>query len=236
MIRSIKMNNNHWYIFVVMLFLSSCLGEDKNETTDNCTFDIGQQQLTSISKTAFPYENIKNVTFVDSLGIKKVFEVKYVASSVLVTNSITVKDTVFNGIPYAAGKITNCMFSQSWSYNLSEIGGSLILVARIYNDFDTSLPAKKVVDEIEILITDNGRLNEVLPYFNMRLDTRESQDGYADRIETKDEMTLFGKTFKGVINNVFNIARWHKAYYNKSEGIVAFTEANGRKWRFDSMQ
>ena len=119
---------------------------------------------------------------------------------------------------------------------MTEIGGALILVAKIYNDFDTSLPNKKVVDEIEIQITDNGRLDGVLPYFNTRIDTRESKDGFADKIDTTDELTIYDKTFKSVIFNVFTSTQRHKTYYNKNEGIVAFTEANGRKWRFDSMQ
>lgn len=221
---------------LVMVSLISCLGEDPVLDDEICTHDIGQQQLTAISKEAFPYTNIKNVTFVDSFGIKKIFDLKFTSSSSKVTNSIAVKDTIFNGVPYPAGTITNCMLSQAWSYTLTEIGGSLILVGRVQNDFDATLPQRNVVDEVEILISSNNRPLEVFPYFNIRLDYRNSQDGFVNKIKTIDDLTIFGKTFSGVMYNEFATVQQHKAYYNKTEGIVMFSEANGRIWRFDSMQ
>ena len=75
----------------------------------------------------------------------------------------------------------------------------------------------------------------LFPYFNMRIDKRASTDNFSDKIESFGELAIFDKTFKNVFKNVFTTTQRHKVLYNQTEGIVSFTEANGRKWRFESM-
>jgi hypothetical protein len=229
--------NKFLQLIFILFSLSGCLNDDESEKDPitECTYDLGQQSLTSISKNAFPYAGIKNVIFVDSFGIQKNFELTFADASSLVTNSKFIRDTVLNGLPFESATVTNCMYDQSWIFTLRELGGPMILVAKIYTDFDLTLPTRKVVDKIEILLTTSGRVDDVFPYFKMVIDKRESTDGYLDMLEVKDEFLVYDKTFKNVINSIPPNPQLHKVYYNKTEGIVAFTEANGKKWIFDKM-
>ncbi|MBK8885294.1 MAG: hypothetical protein IPN46_01610 [Saprospiraceae bacterium] len=223
------------YIFL-LLFLGSCIS-DSDETPQEvaCTYDLGNQTLLPTSVTAFPYQNIKTVTFVDSFGVHKIFDVTTEKTSAKLRHSIILIDTTINSIYYKNSEIVNCMFSQSVNYTLKENGGNLILFASVYNDFDTAKPEKTVVDEAEISLTDNGLVASLFPYFNMRIDKRASTDNFTDKIESFGELAIFDKTFKNVFKNVFTTTQRHKVLYNQTEGIVSFTEANGRKWRFESM-
>lgn len=50
--------------------------------------------------------------------------------------------------------------------------------------------------------------------------------------KTISELTIYGKTFKDVMYNEFANAK-NYLWYTMSEGIIAFTDHDGKKWRYD---
>lgn len=217
------------YLLLVIFSFSSCLkleDDDKDQTMEPvCIFNNGTQKVSAISSEAFPYKNIKNIIFKDSFGITKLFEVTSTNSFSRVINTNSSND------------LTNCMEANVITYTLKEAGGQLVLKALIYNDFDRSVPKKEVIDKIEIAISENGDTQMTFPIFSMIVDKRNSQDGFTETLKTMDEITVFGKKFKSVFQNIPlpNTVVTYWVYYNKNEGIVGFSESNGRKWVFDSM-
>jgi hypothetical protein len=221
---------------IIIISLISCISETDTDTNDeSCTYDLGTQMLSDYSKAQWPYNGKSSVIFIDSFGIKKIFDLKFEETYAKTQHSITLKDTTINGVKYQNKTITNCMLSQSNVYYLQENGGSLLLQATVFNDFDQSYLQKSVIDEAEISIVDNGKIEELFPYFNMRVDSKSSADKYKDSLIVQTSLTIFGKSFSNVLKNKFDSPQLHIVQYNKTEGIVSFTEANGRKWRFESM-
>lgn len=219
-----------------IISIFSCISNTEPDNNDtSCTYDLGKQTLTSFSKAIWPYNGKTSVTFIDSFGIKKIFDLSFEETWAITEHSITLKDTTINGVKYQNTNIKNCMFAQSNVYTLKENGGTLLLVATVFNDFDKTILQKQVVDEAEISIVDNGKIDETIPYFNMRVDNRSSNDMHQDSLIKQSSVQIFGKTFSDVIKNKFTTAQLHTTQFNNTVGIVSFTEANGRKWRFDSM-
>lgn len=218
---------------ILCISFSSCLDTEDNTQETICTYNYGAPKVSAISSESFPYKNIKNVIFKDSLGITKLFEVTSSTSSSKVVNTMN----VFNMFTNKNESVTNCMDANFITYTLKELGGQLVLKALIYNDFDRSSPKKEIVDKVEIAISEKGDANVTFPIFNMIVDKRNSQDGFTESLKTMDEVTIYGKKFNSVFQNIPlpNTVVTYWVYYNKNEGIVGFSESNGRKWRFDSM-
>lgn len=223
-------------IVIICLSLFSCLkleDEDNDTPEPICTFDSGAPKVSTISTESFPYKDIKNIIFKDSFGITKLFEVTSSNSASKVVNTTN----FFNVLTNKNETVTNCMDANVITYTLKELGGQLILKALIYNDFDQASPKKDIIDKIEIAISEKGDENITFPIFNMIVDKRNSQDGFTELLKTMDEVTIYGKKFNSVFQNIPlpNTIVTYWVYYNKNEGIVGFSESNGRKWRFDSM-
>jgi hypothetical protein len=221
-------------VFTIGINLASCLDtEEDGNTTTTCTYENGKKEVSSSSIDAFPYTGIKNVIFKDSFGITKLFEVTFSNSLAEIVNTSTFFDTNLG----QNKTVTNCMDANFITYTLKEVGGQLLLKAIIYNDFDKASPKKEIVDKVEIAISEKGDLNVTFPIFNMTIDKKNSTDGFVEIIRNIDEINIFNKKFQSVFQNIPlpNTVATYLVYYNKSEGIVCFSESNGRKWRFDSM-
>lgn len=209
--------------------MTSCLDSDDNNDGDVvCTFDLGKQTLVETSKEFFPYKNVQNVIFRDSLGVRKVFEVTFSDTHSSLINVFYIKE-----VNKVVDSIVNCMVSQSWNYTLKEIGGSLLLQARIYNDFDLSTGEKKVLDKVEIQVSEN--LSNIVGFsaFKMTVDNRASTAMTSEVLTKYDSFEVYDTIYSNVFSSFTTPDARHKAYYNKTEGIVAFTESNGRLWRYD---
>ena len=229
-----KFKNGNWWIgmfvcFVWLSSLTSCLkSDDTTDGTVKCTFDLGKQNLVETSKEFLPYKNVQNLIFRDSLGVKKVFEVTFKDSHSSLNNVFYIKE-----INKVVDSIVNCMLSQSWEYTLKEIGGSLILNAKIYNDFDLSVGEKKVLDKVEIQVSENITNIAGFSAFKMTVDSRSSTAMTSEVLTKYDSFEVYDTTYTNVFSSFTTSNPRHKAYYNKTEGIVAFTESNGRLWRYD---
>jgi hypothetical protein len=229
-----EFKNRNWFIkmfvcFAMISSMTSCLTSDDNtDGTVKCTFDIGKQNLVETSKEFLPYKNVQNLIFRDSLGVKKVFEVTFSESHSSLNNVFYIKE-----VNKVVDSIVNCMLSQSWDYKLKEIGGSLLLNARIYNDFDLSTGQKKVLDKVEIQVSEDITSIVGFSAFKMTVDNRTSTAMTSEVITKYDSFEVYDTTYTNVFSSFTTADPRHKAYYNKTEGIVAFTESNGRLWRYD---
>lgn len=229
------LKNWNWWIGLVVSFMmassmTSCIDSDHNNDANvACTFDLGKQNLVETSKDFFPYKNVQNLIFRDSLGVRKVFEVTFSDSHSSLINVFYIKE-----VNKVVDSIVNCMVSQSYDYTLKEIGGSLLLQAKIYNDFDLSTGEKKVIDKVEIQVSEN--LTNIVGFsaFKMTVDNRASTAMTSEVLTKYDSFEVYDTTYTNVFSSFTTPDPRHKAYYNKTEGIVAFTESNGRLWRYDS--
>lgn len=225
---------NGWLIgmlvsFTIVLSLSSCIkSDDRNDVGVVCTFDLGKQNLVETSKDVLPYKNVQNLIFKDSLGVRKLFQVSFTDSHNSLVNVFQIKE-----INKVVDSIVNCMVSQSWDYTLREIGGSMLLRARIYNDFDLSTGEKKVIDKVEIQVSENLATIVGFSAFKVTVDARASSAMTSEVITTYPSFNVLDTTYNNVLSSFTTPNPRHKAYYNKTEGIVAFTESNGRLWRYD---
>jgi hypothetical protein len=220
--------------FAISISLLSCLDtEEDGNTTITCTYENGKKEVSSSSIDAFPYKGIKNITFKDSFGITKLFEVTFSNSQAKVVNT----STFFDPNVGQNKTVTNCMDANFITYTLKEVGGQLLLKAIIFNDFDKASPKKEIVDKVEIAISEKADATVTFPIFNMTIDKKNSTDGFVETLRKMDEIKIFNKEFKSVFQNIPlpNTVATYLVYYNISEGIVCFSESNGRKWRFDSM-
>lgn len=228
------LKNWNWWIGLVVSFMmassmTSCIdSDDNNDANVACTFDLGKQNLVETSKDFFPYKNVQNLIFRDSLGVRKVFEVTFSDSHSSLINVFYIKE-----VNKVVDSIVNCMVSQSYDYTLKEIGGSLLLQAKIYNDFDLSTGEKKVIDKVEIQVSEN--LTNIVGFsaFKMTVDNRASTAMTSEVLTKYDSFEVYDTTYTNVFSSFTIPDPRHKAYYNKTEGIVAFTESNGRLWRYD---
>ncbi len=225
---------NIWMLKIMILIITSisiiACSKSENDTDGNivCTFDLGKQNLVETSKDALPYEGVRNLIFRDSLGVRKVFEVSFSDSQSSLINIFEIKE-----INKVVDSIVNCMTGQSLDFKIKEIGGALILNARIYNDFDLSTGEKKVLDKVEIQISENISTIVGFSAFKMTLDKRASTATSSEVLTKYDSFEVYDTTYNDVFSSFTSANPRHKAYYNKTEGIVAFTESNGRLWLYD---
>lgn len=225
---------------VLLIFICAFFGCLPSENTDNtdlkCTYDIGQQQLSGVSKAFLPFEGKKVVTFVDTLGLKKQFDLFVNIKQRRLQNKIFIRDTIWNGKSYKAGDIYNCLTQDVLEYNIKDQGGPMHLRISIAQEFDLGFIEKSPIEVMNIQIAENGDIEDADIYYKEITNALNSNNLPTIDYDTYDELWIWNKFFTNVKKMKIRGLPKHEVWFNRAQGIVRFTETTGRRWRFDSIK
>jgi hypothetical protein len=222
-----------YYIFLVLSFVSTgCDKEEKNpdiviDDHQICDYDLGKYILHPNSILANPYRFGEKISFVDSLldtmtlSVINVYRPNNTGNSMLYFYNYHVPgDTVI--MCYMADNLY--VFLQSDKSHLRF--GLNISTQPYYSDPRSG----KFSDEINIWVNEKDDPNKSYGVFYDIVHQQNAPEN-TSRVVNLPVFDLFGKAFNQVKYNEFqNTSK--KLWYNDTEGIVAFTDHEGKLWRF----
>lgn len=198
---------------------------------DSLDTNLGKFDYLATSESAIPYLGKTSAVFVDSLGNEmalKITEIgKDYTESRIPKGGLTIPENPPVGEYYYSAK--------RWILNLDNVEQNLHFWMWLTPDIYTFDPTSKLLaDRLAVFYTDPDQPTEGGQIFSYLVDRRTYPDGVDEHVAIPS-LTIFGREFTNLVEST-DLNRVQKMYYNESEGIVAFTDFQGKMWRFERME
>ena len=210
------MNKLIFLFAISIVFLISC-----KEDTGDCADDLGTFTMLPSSISQVPYGSVSSVVFVDTFGTELHF-------TITKTEEFTVKGPIIDGPEY-------CYTTHQLSYLLRDdsldIDLAVILMATPARFSPTEVYSPDILN-----ITYHDPNPAVVSYgvFNKILNDGGAPVNFTPNM-VFDSIVILGRTFLAVEQTHYtNPHNW--LVFNSTEGIVAFEDDFGNRWRFERFE
>jgi hypothetical protein len=224
---------NYLSLLLLFAFLFACKKEDPNPDNpqppeNKDSVDIGSFSLLETSRNMVPYKDKSSVTFVDSAGNELVFPIDIFANKT--SHGCYWKYDVHE----PGDTVKYCYKSKYDSYRLKNEANNLYLrvhleAAPYFGDPESG----KVADVLNVSMRDAVETNIYRQIFYQTIDQRSHPEPFDDNT-IYPQITFWGRDFSNVSKTNFSTP-YRLLYYNQEFGIVAFTDHDGKLWRFKEM-
>jgi hypothetical protein len=244
-----KNQNLSQILFFFVLFLHACATHQKipkilKADGGNCDIWLGSYGLDHASIQIMPFENKSKVIFRDSLGQLDTFgidfpKIRWSTRTFPTYSGVSLKDTVMY-----------CYWKQYFDCNLTSAKSQLRFNLYVASNPRCKLDYCPCVDEVSKKNVDNLYVfyenMDVKPSVKLELFYRAfgtlTKKDFKIQNEIYPEIEIFNRKFKNVETQDFSKAPYGgfehlkaRFYYNTTEGIVAYIDSRGKKWRLEKM-
>ena len=209
---------------IALFVFASC----KKESPD---INLGKFDYLATSKSAIPYLEKTAVVFVDSLGNEMTLHItekgsESTESHIPKSGHIIPENAPVGDYFYSANRLF---------LNLDNDQQNLHFWMWLTPDIYVLDPESKLVaDRLAVFYTDPDQPTDGAQIFSYLVDRRSFPSG-VDEHEIIAARSFFGREFTNLVENK-DQSRIQKMFYNETEGIVAFTDFQGKLWRFERME
>ena len=211
--------------------IASCKKENTDipdPTENEDSIDIGAYALLESSRNAVPYKGKSSVTFVDSAGNELIFPITVFANK-------TLEGCLYKYDVHQQGDtVKYCYKTEYDSYGLVNNANNLYFQIMLEaKPFYSDPESRKVADVLHVSIRDATETGKYHQVYYQTIALRSFPLLYDDNT-TFAQLTFWGRDFSNVSKTNFAIP-YRLVFYNQEFGIVAFTDHNGKLWRFKEM-
>lgn len=198
---------------------------------DSLNIQLGEFEYLATSESAIPYFGKTVAVFVDSSGVELAMQITEKGSFFTETH-LPKTDFSIPENPPAGDYVYS---AKRLAFNLDNEQENLHFWMWLTpNIYALESESKLVADQITVFYTDPDQPTEGGQIMSYLVDRRSYPDG-ADEHETIASQSFHGREFTNLIENK-DQSRVQKMYYNEAQGIVAFTDFQGKLWRFERME
>lgn len=218
-------------LFATLLF--SCKKEDEGSENppppeNKDSIDIGSFKLLETSRDKIPYNGKSSVTFVDSAGNELVFPIDDFTKK-------TAKGCYWKyNVNEPGDTIRYCYSAEYDNFWLKNEANNLYLQVLLEaSPYYADPESGKVADVLQVFMRDELEAAKSYQVFYQTIDQRTYPESY-DNNTTYPQITFWGREFFNVYKTDYTTP-YRLLYYNQEFGIVAFSDHDGKLWRFKEM-
>lgn len=201
---------------------------DPPPSVNKDSIHIGSYTLLETSRDAMPYKGKSSVTFVDSAGNEMVFPITAFTKK-------TLHGCLYRYDVYAQGDtVKYCYTTEYDSYSLKNEANNLYFSVKLEaHPYHADPESGKVADVLNIFLRDTIEIGKSYQVYYQTIAQRSFPQQY-DGNTVYPQINFWGRDFSNVAITNFSTP-YRLLYYNQEFGIVAFTDHNGKLWRFKEM-
>jgi hypothetical protein len=194
-----------------------------------CDFQLGKYTLAQSSVDVNKYKLGQKVIFVDSNKNELKLNVENVSRS---SGDLGQSKIFLYNYKIEGDTAVFCYHADFLSVNLSTTDNKIRFNLSLHTKPYYGDPLSgKFSDLIDIFIVDKSDPLKGSGVFSTIINKQNNPD-LIDYTKSIPEKALYGKTFKDVMYNQFANTSYY-LWYTLQDGIVAFTDHDGKKWRYD---
>lgn len=221
-------------VFISFLLIASITSCKKNDELTVCNFeteiDLGEFSLLQESRQSIPYTGNQRIYFRDELQNEVYFDFS--------EENTGYTSLVYYGMPFEYECNDSVLMQQlsaegdAFWYNLTEPQHLLNMTLHLeLNSISNIEDYLEGVDFLEFL-SGTEDYNERFRLVEVIVNRRDLSDEVVNKYPTSvDNLYLGGKKYNNVYTNKTN-----SAYYNYEQGILAFTDNEGKFWIYDRIE
>ncbi len=223
-------------ILLFILWLPGCTYD--TEVTDfhfppelKCDFDVGSFSLLESSLNYLPYAGKSRAIYVDSTGSQ--MELLIHTSPAYTYKGALIKYNVFE----TGDTIRYCYESESTGCTLLNSGLDISFSLSVSARTSYQMPDMDIVgDFLDIYFHIPGSDPWKSIQVFQRIIAQRTYPGTFQNLQFS-QLEIFGRTFTDVERTDYAVSGIPSiVYFNRTEGIVSFTDTTGKTWRFEGME